>query len=143
MRKKPIDNLVRLPSEGSGPVWVDGLGNGYQEIRDAYTAFLRLLFPAIALFEHELPPDQRHAIPPHIPDIQEFYPIGTLAPYVQMTPEQQKAANILYLEIGSAIRSAYSEGMRNGQNLLLGLAKGEISLTDFDQGVPVTPKDDA
>lgn len=143
-RKKPIANLVRIPSEGSGPIWVDGIGNGYREVRDAYLEFLRLMFPVVANREHEVPPVQRHDHHiPCIPDIKQFYGTGIMAPYVQMTPEQQELANALYIEIGKAIRQAYNEGLRNGRNLLLGLAKGEVALSDFDQGITVvTPKDE-
>lgn len=145
-RRKPIENLVRIPSEGSGPIFVDGIGNGYVEVRNSFMDFLRLMFPTIAVFEHNLPPVQRHwdaAVPvPHIPDIGHFYPIGTMAPYVQMTPEQQTAVNALYVKIGEAIRKAYAEGNRNGQNLLLGLAKGEVALSDFDAGVTIVKPPD-
>lgn len=146
-RKKPIENLVRIPSEGSGPTFQDGTGNGYYTVRDKFMAFLRLMFPTVAIFEHKLPPCQRHYDAEHpvqyIPNVGNFYPIGIMAPYVQMTPEQQEAVNNLYLEIGRAIRDAYNEGMRNGQNLLVALAKGEVSLSDFDEGIRIVrPKDD-
>lgn len=146
-RKKPIENLVRIPSEGSGPVFIDGVGNGYKDVRDRFMAFLRLMFPTVAVFEHKLPPCQRHydAEHPvhHIPNIGHFYGIGIMAPYVQMTPEQQEAVNTLYIEIGKAIRDSYNEGLRNGQNLLLALAKGEVAISDFDEGIRIVkPKDD-
>lgn len=144
-KRKPIENLVRIPSEGSGPVYLDGVGNEYRDVRDKFMAFLRQMFPVVALFESKLPPiqrDSRFSIP-HVPNIGHFYPIGTMAPYVQMTPEQQESVNALYDEVGKAIRQAYSEGLRNGQNLLLQLAKGQVALSDFDQGVTVvTPKED-
>jgi hypothetical protein len=143
-RRKPIPNLVRIPGEGSCAVWSDGIGNGYEKVRDTYMAFLRLMFPAITTYEHELPPVQRHdhAVP-LIPNIGQFYPCGCSPLYVQMTPEQQRAASELYVEIGRAIQGAYSEGVRNGSNLLLKLAKGETSLSDFDGGVAIVkPKDE-
>lgn len=143
-RRKPIENVVRIPSEGSGPVWLDGIGNGYEDVRNSFMAFLRQMFPVVARFESELPPVQRDTTRiPHIPEIGTFYPIGTMAPYVQMTPEQQEAVNVLYTKIGESIRAAYAEGMRNGQNLLLQLAKGEVALSDFDKGIAVVePKPD-
>jgi hypothetical protein len=132
---KPIPNLVRIPSEGSGPVWQDGIGHAYVEVRDRFMALLRLMFPSVAVFEHKLPPAQRHDYFPNIPNIGEFYPRGILAPFVQMTPEQQEALNILYIEIGKAIREAYNNGLDHGRDLLMGLAKGEISTTDFNDGI--------
>lgn len=137
-RKTPIPDLVRIPSEGSGPVWQDGSGNGYEAVRDAYCAFLRALFPVVATYEHKLPPAQRNTRIPHVPDIREFYPIGTLAPYVQMTPAQQEAANALYISVGKAIMAAYNAGQDNGRNLLTGLARGEVSIADFNVGAVVT-----
>jgi hypothetical protein len=142
-RKEPIPDLVRIPGEGSGPVWQDGTGNAYTAVRDAYCAFLRVLFPVVAIYAHKLPPVQRDSSVPHIPDIRSFYPIGVLAPYVQMTPAQQEAANSLYIEIGRAVMAAYNAGQENGCNLLAGLAKGEVSISDFNVGARVTePKEE-
>jgi hypothetical protein len=143
-RKEPIPNLVRIPGEGSGPVWQDGSGNGYPEVRDAFCGLLRVVFPAVATYSHNLPPAQRddRGIP-YIPNIKAFYPIGVLAPYVQMPPEQQAAVNALYLEVGKAISAAYNAGQDNGRNLLAGLAKGEVSISDFNVGANVTAPDEA
>jgi hypothetical protein len=132
-RKAPIENLVQIPGENSGPVWMDAVGNGYPEVRDAFTKMLRLAFPTVAIYDHKLPPAQRGAAKvPVIPDIKEFYPIGFMAPYVQMPPEVQAAVSSLYIEIGKAIRKACAEGNENGKNLLMGLARGTVTVSDFD-----------
>lgn len=142
-RKEPIPNLVHIPSEGSGPVWQDGVGNGYYGVRDKFMALLRMLYPPVATYSHHLPPVQRHEICRNIPDIKTFYGHGIMAPYVQMPPEQQEAISELYIEIGRAIQNAYKEGVRNGQNLLLNLAKGTVALSDFDEGVRIVePKEE-
>src|SRR5271154_3613559 len=117
-KRKPIENLVQIPSEGAGPIWMDTVGNGYPEVRDAFMELLRLTFPVVVNMAHKLPPAQRGVTAVKIvPDTKEFYPIGIMAPYVQMTPEQQKAVNILYEEIGKAIRKASDAGNWNGRNL--------------------------
>lgn len=141
-KRKPIPNIVQLPGENSGPVWQDALGNGYVEVRNTFMDMLRSIFPVFAKMDLELPPVQRKAASVRcIPDIGHHYPYGFLAPYVQMTPEQQEAVSAAYLEIGKAIKAAYDRGNENGRDLLVGLAKGEIAISDFDAGASRVPAD--
>jgi hypothetical protein len=141
-KRKPIENLVRLPSEGSGPVWTDTVGNAYPEVRDAFMHLLRLVFLTVTVRERELPPAQRHVNVKNIPDVKAFYPCGIMASYVQIPPEQQEAINDLYMKIGEAICKASDEGNKNGRALLFGLARGEITVSDFDAGAVAKPKED-
>jgi hypothetical protein len=139
-KRKPIPNLVKFPDERCGPVWQDSQGNRYEAVREAYLALLHACFPEVEKWSYDPPKGQRV---PCMPDIKHFYPTGMMATYHQMTPVQQKAANLLYIEIGNAIRRAYKEGLDHGRDLLMGLAKGEISTTDFNDGVVVTDKDES
>jgi len=138
-RRKPIPNLVKFPGENSCAVFWDASKNRYEEVRDAFMAFLHLAFPMV---------DRAYRTPggddaPLVPDIGEFYPHGFMATAHQMTPEQRAAANELYVKIGEAIRAAYKHGLDHGRDLLAGLAKGEISLSDYNQGVQTRSSDDA
>jgi hypothetical protein len=136
-RRKDIPNVVKLPDERHGPVWMDGSNNEYEEVRDAFIGALRVFFPKI---DYRKPTYGTQAYEQYkdmvcIPDIKEFYGTGFMPTYHQMTPEQQEAANRLYIVIGHAIWAAYNHGQDNGRNLLLGLAKGEVSFEDYNQGV--------
>jgi hypothetical protein len=69
---------------------------------------------------------------PLIPEVGQFYPSGVFPDLLIMTPEQQEIVNRLFMLTCDAIRESYEHGLRDGRDLLSQLAKGDLTIGDFE-----------
>jgi hypothetical protein len=67
-----------------------------------------------------------------VPNIGEFYPRGLYADIRTATPGQRDALDKLFIEIQRAIDSAYDAGVEQGKGLLVELAKGQLTVDQFN-----------
>lgn len=76
---------------------------------------------------------------PCIPEISVFYPRYG-AKLHQVSAAQRTALNNLFISVQEAIEAAHRQGLDQGRNLLVGLARGELTA---DQMQGLKPTDDA
>lgn len=124
-KSKVPDNSFRIAEKGHRLVFVDQGGNRYHRASEAYHRILELLFPAIDEKEFSFHATVKlHTI---VPSISEHYPCGIFATMHVAPKSHQEAATKLFLEIQEAIQTAYQAGAERGKDLLIQLAKGNIT----------------
>jgi hypothetical protein len=123
-------NLCRFPDPNSRPIFEDHLHLSYKAVAAAYFAALETFFPAL---DRTRKLSRYNESIETIPNLKDFYPCGVFHTYHALTPAQQEVATKLYVAIGDALDVAFQRGLDYGRNLLVQMAKGEITSDTFER----------
>lgn len=130
---EPPANAFRVCQyEGHRPRFVDTQGTVYKEATDAFYDAVNAVFKGTEYDERQLTTEGHLAIRDILPNISLFYPHGASKIYVA-EPEKREALNKLFLAFQAALQSAHHSGIERGKSLLVRLASGELTTSEFNQ----------
>lgn len=137
LRDEKLENLCFMPEEGCRPKFTDPMEARlspyrrdavmYDGLYNAFYAMLEAFAPAIPKPEKV----SKYGDAPQVPI--NSTPTGSFPTWHRMTPEQREAVRNLFVETSNGIQKAYARGLDNGRDLLGSLARGEISVGEFEQ----------
>ncbi len=100
----------------------------------AFYKVLELMCPETPI--NELSDAARRSVTDIIPRLAEFYPRGMDAKLRVGTKQQQDLLNSLFYWVQAALDKAHANGVKKGRELLVQLARGEITFQQLDPGKP-------
>lgn len=130
MKKKLPANAFWVADKSRRVVLKDGGGNAYPDASAAFYVVLEAFCGALGQPLGYAKIDRRDL--PLIPDVKAFYPRGVSATLHTATPAQQAALSDLFVQVSNALDQAHKAGVEEGRNLLTGLARGHLTVSQFD-----------
>jgi hypothetical protein len=147
-RAAKLENLCYIAEEKRRPRFTDPAEKNeatfgedfkvYETLRLSYYAVLESFAPKVPRPSKVSKYGDAKMVP--FTERGDFYPSGFSPTWHQMTPEQQKKASLLYEVISEAISTAYERGLSNGRDLLGQLARGDVSVGEFEKRKVATPR---
>lgn len=130
------DNVFMIAEKGHRPQFVDQDKMVYVQLSNAYYDLLEVVAPKV----NKQMKDRDTNMVPTVGG--SFYPSGSFPTYHALEPAAQEAANQLFDKILTAVRAAYARGIDHGRSALAQLARGEITVGEFEKKVPTEVKRD-
>lgn len=114
---------------------MDSSGTIHQEATAAFYAAVEAIFAGTEFDSRQLTVSGSLAIRSILPDINQHYPHGMNAQIYVGDPKTREALNGLFHAVLSAIETAHQSGIERGKSLLVQLAKGGLTATEFNDSV--------
>lgn len=133
MRKKIPANAFWLAEPTHRPRFTDG----EHVCLGPTEAFYRLVQAvSVELDKHEYSSASLRVVkPPLIPALDDFYPRGILASIRTAEPKVQRLLDNLFVSMQIALVQSHARGVERGKALLVQLAKGELTVREFNDTV--------
>lgn len=137
MKRKRLDRhleerLCVIAEARCRPTPADPSGHRYDKLQETYFKLLLAMFPpAYGRFDLATQA-HRTATWRQVPKASCVYPIGFNYTIHLMDEKQRACANELFRQVCAALDKAYRRGLEHGRNLLGQLARGELTVGQFE-----------
>ncbi len=131
------ENFFRMAEGNRRPQFTDGSmedGEGGVPFAAATRAFYKLVEAvSIAVPKSELGSKWNgRGVGALVPETDGFYPTGTFPEVRSARPEVQAALSVLFNEVSAALRKSGEVGRKRGNNLLVELASGKLTVEQMN-----------
>ena len=120
------------------PIIRNRAGTEYRKLCEAFYAVIEAV--STELDEDRYTLNARREQIPLLPWTREFYPRGNDASLRLATAEQWKVLNNLFFQMRRALDNAYLSGLGQGKGLIVGLAKGRITIDELNAATASHPR---